>query len=397
MEKIVSLVGCDDYDEDKVFEAVKSSIDKLGGIEKFVKAGQRVAIKANLLMKATPEKCATTHPTVVSAIGRLCKEVGANVVIVDSAGGPFTSGYMNGIYKASGLVDIAGKYGFELNENFDFVSVDNPNGVVGKKFDVLQTLYDVDVIINASKLKTHAFAGFTNAVKNMFGAIPGLTKVEMHGKYREIDTFCDFLYDIHEYFGSKLCLNVCDAVLAMEGEGPSNGSPRKVGAILASSNALALDVVSVKLINADLDKMPTITKGLARGFVDDYNVEIVGENVEKFVVKDFEKITPNVEKPYANFVPQCLQKFVHNIMTQRPKINHKLCRGCGKCAEHCPVKAISMVEGKNGKKIAKIDYDKCIRCFCCQELCPFGVIKIKTGVMYKIVHKGAKKRRKPQK
>lgn len=397
MGKIVSLVACDEYEEEKVFAAVKDAVDKIGGIEKFVRAGQRVAIKANLLMKAAPEKCATTHPTVVSAIGRLCKGVGATVVIVDSAGGPFTSGYMNSIYKASGLAEIAEKYGFELNENFDFVSVDNPSGVVGKKFDVLQILYDADVIINASKLKTHAFAGFTNAVKNMFGAIPGLTKVEMHGKYRDIDTFCDFLYDIHTYFGSKLCLNISDAVWGMEGEGPSNGTPRKIGAIMASSNALALDVVSVKLINANLDKMPTITKGLARGFIDDYNVEIVGENVENLVVKDFQNITPNVQKPYANFVPQCMQKFVHNIMTQRPNINHKLCRGCGKCFAHCPVKAISMVEGKDGKKVAKIDYDKCIRCFCCQELCPFGVIKIKSGMIYKIVHKGAKKRRKPQK
>lgn len=394
MDKVVSLIACDEYDEEKVFEAVKSAIDNIGGIEKFVKQGQRVAIKANLLMKATPEKCATTHPYVVSAIGRLCQSIGAQVVIVDSAGGPFTSGYMNSIYKASGLTDIAEKYGFELNENFNFVSVDNPQGIVGKKFDVLQTLEEADVIINACKLKTHAFAGFTNAVKNMFGAIPGLTKVEMHGKYRDINTFCDFLFDIHTYFGKKLCLNVSDAVWGMEGEGPSNGTPRKIGVIMASDNANALDVASVKIINAKMDAMPTIQKGLERGFLDNLEVQIVGEDLQKFVVKDFQNITPNVQKPYANFVPQCMQKFVHNIMTQRPKINHKHCRGCGKCFEHCPVKAISMVTKKNGKRIAKIDYDKCIRCFCCQELCPFGVIKIKSGMVYKIVHKGTKKRRK---
>lgn len=397
MEKVVSLVACDEYEEEKVFEAVKSAVDKIGGIESYVKAGQKVAIKANLLMKATPEKCATTHPFVVAAIGRLCKGVGAEVVIVDSAGGPFTSGYMNSIYKASGLEEIAQKYDLQLNENFDFVSVENPNGVVGKKFDILQTLSDADVIINACKLKTHAFAGFTNAVKNMFGAIPGLTKVEMHGKYRDINTFCDFLFDIHTYFGDKLCLNISDAVWGMEGEGPSNGTPRKIGVIMASSSASALDVVSVKLINADMAVMPTIQRGLERGFLDNLDVDVVGDDLQAFVVKDFQNITPNVLKPYANYVPQCMQKFVHNIMTQRPNINHNHCRGCGKCFEHCPVKAISMVTQKNGRKVAKIDYDKCIRCFCCQELCPFGVIKIKSGLIYKIVHKGAKKRRKTDK
>lgn len=391
-KEIVSVVGCEKYDEQLVFEKVKQSIDLLGGIEKFVQKDERVALKVNLLMKANPEKCATTHPFVVKAVAKLCQEIGAKVVIVDSAGGPYTSGYMNSIYKASGMEQIASELGVELNQNFEFKAIECENAVVGKKFDVLQTLFDSDKIINLCKLKTHAFTGFTNAVKNMFGAIPGLTKVEMHGKYRDIDVFSDFLYDIHEFFKGKLVLNVSDAVMAMEGEGPSNGSPRFVGAITASASALSLDLCALKLINADCEKMPTILKAKQRGLIENYDFESVGDEIEKFVVKDFNLVVPNLKKPYANFVPQFLQNFVHNIMTQKPKIAQKDCKGCRKCFEHCPVKAISMVK-KGGKTVASIDYNKCIRCFCCQELCPFGVIKIKSGMIYRIVHINSKKRK----
>ena len=116
----VSIVGCESYDEELVYNKVKESIDLLGGINEFVKQGQRVALKVNLLMKATPEKSATTHPSVVKAVARLCKDNGANVVIVDSAGGPYTQGYMNSIYKASGMEKVAEEVGVELNQNFDF-------------------------------------------------------------------------------------------------------------------------------------------------------------------------------------------------------------------------------------------------------------------------------------
>ena len=308
MENLVSIIACENYEQELVNQAVKDAVDKLGGIEKFVKSGQKVAIKANLLMKVAPEKCATTHPSVVGAIGKLCKEAGAEVVIVDSAGGPFNSLYMNSIYKSSGMVDIAEKYGLQLNQDFDYVSIQNENGVVGKKFDVLKTLEEADCIINVCKLKTHAFAGFTNAVKNMFGAIPGLTKVEMHGKYRDISTFCDFLYDIIDYFGDKLTLNISDAVDAMEGEGPSNGTPRHIGVIGASANAVALDLACLRLMNADPMSMPTIIKAKERGKIDGVDVEIVGDNLEDFIVKDFDVIVPNLNKPFANIVPLKMQK-----------------------------------------------------------------------------------------
>ena len=57
-------------------------------------------------------------------------------------------------------------------------------------------------------------------------------------------------------------------------------------------------------------------------------------------------------------------------------------KGCKKCFDHCPVKAITMTPTKKGGiPKAKFDYNKCIRCYCCQELCPFGLVRVKAGIV----------------
>ena len=136
MEK-VSVVKCQSYEQGLVDEKIEEMVNLLGGIEKFVKKGQKVALKVNLLMKATPEKAMTTHPAIVEAVVKLVQKAGATPIIVDSAGGPFTSGYMNSIYEASGLKDVAQKTNCELNQNFNFVEVTHPNAVLGFKFNVI--------------------------------------------------------------------------------------------------------------------------------------------------------------------------------------------------------------------------------------------------------------------
>ena len=392
MENKVSLVKCDSYDYSQTLSAVQNALNLLGGLDKFIKKGQRVALKVNLLMKATPEKAMTTHPAVVYAVAKLVKDFGATPFIVDSAGGPFTAGYINGIYSASGLKQVADDLNIELNQNFEYLEVDNPSAKVGYKFPIVKSINDADVVINLSKLKTHSFTGYTNAVKNMFGIIPGLTKVEMHGKYRDLETFTNFLFDIHTYLGEKLVLNITDAVIGMEGYGPSNGSPKQIGAIIAGKNAVNVDYVATQIIGLTPERTPTLKTAIARNLLkENPKLEVLGEKVSDMLVKDFKTIEPNNFKPYANYVPSFLQNTVHRLMTKRPVISKLKCKGCKKCHDHCPVKAIVMQKKNNGKLYAKIDYNKCIRCYCCQELCPFGIVKVKSGLVYKLVHLKDKK------
>lgn len=116
-------------------------------------------------------------------------------------------------------------------------------------------------MINVCKLKTHGFTGYSCAVKNLYGLIPGLVKAEVHSKYPELDDFCDNLIDIERFASDKILLHVVDGVFGMEGEGPTNGTPRFVGKIIASDNAYLADVASVRLFD-DPSKMPLLSKAV---------------------------------------------------------------------------------------------------------------------------------------
>ena len=83
----VSLIRCEDYDTERIFGAVRKSVDLLGGINSFAKTGMTVLLKPNLLSARLPEDAVDTHPEVMRAVVRLVKEAGAKPVIGDSPGG----------------------------------------------------------------------------------------------------------------------------------------------------------------------------------------------------------------------------------------------------------------------------------------------------------------------
>ena len=177
MENKVALIKCQEYNFDKVYNAIKQGVDAFGGISNFVKPKQKVVLKINLVIKFAPERAATTHPVVVAALSKLCAEAGAEVVVIDSAGGPFNANYMGAIYNTGGITQASIDYGFKISDNYNSAEVIYNEAKVAKTFEILEELKTADVIINVCKLKSHSFTGITNAVKNMFGAIPGLKKV----------------------------------------------------------------------------------------------------------------------------------------------------------------------------------------------------------------------------
>jgi len=80
----IALIRWATYDPVAVYDAVKRGVDLLGGMKQFVKSGEKILLKPNVLSGASPEKCVTTHPVVFRAAGRLLKESGANVYYGDS-------------------------------------------------------------------------------------------------------------------------------------------------------------------------------------------------------------------------------------------------------------------------------------------------------------------------
>lgn len=368
----VALAKCENYDYDRVEQAVRSAVDDVGGITKFVQPGQRVLLKINLLMKKHPEEAVTTHPAVVEAVVRLVQEAGGIPVIGDSPGGPYSVRALRSVYNASGIQEVAERTGAELNWDTGELNIPHPTGKVAKNLTIINCCAGADVIISLPKLKTHGLTTMTGAVKVMFGGIPGLLKAEYHLKMPKVEDFAELLVDIVELLKPKL--SIMDGIVGMEGDGPSAGQPRRIGVVLSSTDSYALDTVAAEIIGLKPESVPTIMAARGRGFVSSLEeVELVGENLTNFRIKDYKAPKGFSMKFLNDKVPPAVKNAVIDRLRPRPLFIHEKCVGCSDCVKYCPPKALALNEAKR----PVVDLNNCIRCFCCQELCPQKAVEIK--------------------
>ncbi|MBU0514645.1 MAG: DUF362 domain-containing protein, partial [Proteobacteria bacterium] len=242
----VFSVRCSSYDQ--VDDQLDSLLGLMGGLDRFVQAGQRAALKVNLLRAGKPEEAVCTHPALVEAVGRRVKDLGGSALIVDSpgAGYRYNRKTMEKVYARSGMETAAKAAGIDLNWDLTVEPVSVPDGVYVKRIEAVRPIVDADVVLNLCKLKTHLFMYLTGAIKNNFGVIGGLHKPGYHAKLQDTDRFAGMLLDLAGFVNPRL--SIMDAVVAMEGEGPGSGDPRPVGLLLASENPLALDVVAGEIM-----------------------------------------------------------------------------------------------------------------------------------------------------
>ncbi len=377
----VAITRCDSYEEAAVRISLTEALENIGGLD-FVKEGMTVAIKANLVTFMKPDKAATTHPVLLSELVKLLTERGARVIIGDSPGGLYNAAFVGRVYAATGMHEVE-KAGAQLNYDFSQKEAHFEDGKIAKSFAYTAFLDKADVIINFCKLKSHGMMGMSAAVKNMFGAIPGTIKPEYHFKYPDQSDFANMLIDLNEYF--KPTISIVDAVVGMEGNGPTQGKPKKIGAVIASSSPYLADRVCAHIIGMKPDDVPSLCASVERGLAPENikDIAIYG-NVDEFVVSDFDtiKVSRSLQFYGNSFIGKLRGKLFEACLTSKPVLKSKMCVGCNECGRICPAKAITMVKGK-----AIIDRDKCIKCFCCQEFCPKGAMKVGRTAIAKLLNK----------
>jgi uncharacterized protein (DUF362 family) len=333
---------------------IDALLKPLGGIQHFVQKGERVLLKTNLLIPSEPEKAVVTHPAVIQTLAETLLKIGAVPYIGDSPSGQFTKRRLEKAYQKSGLTTLAEELGIELNYNTEVTKINIPNGRKLKKTPICNYLLDAEKIIAVPKIKTHSYMIMTLATKIMYGAVPGLTKAKYHSLYFKRTAFADMLLDVLSVAQPNLI--VMDGVIGMEGDGPSGGTAVNLGVLLASQDAVAMDLAVCDMLGIEPIRIPILRQAKIRRL---WPSEI-----------SYPLLSPEDVHHIGFQLPSGASSLVSPSMNHRQKpVPTEKCTACGQCVEICPKQAIHIREHH-----ASVDYSKCIACYCCHEICPYKAI-----------------------
>lgn len=376
----VAIIRCESYEYSEVKKAVERGFELLGGSSMFVQPNEKILIKPNWLSADPPEKCVTTHPAVFRAVSEVLQSAGAILSYGDSPAfqSPETAA------KRTGISAVAEELNILLGDFKSGKEVHFAEGYQNKKFTIANAVIESDGVISLPKMKTHGFQRVTGAVKNQFGCIPGALKGEFHVKVPGAYEFARMLVDLNACIHPRFY--IMDGIEAMEGNGPKNGTPKKMNVLLFSTDPIALDATQCRLMNLDPALVLTNKVGLEMGAGTylEKDIEILGDSIHDFIALDFD-VNREPERPYKKSGGI---QFIKNAISPRPYIVAEHCVKCGICVNMCPVepKAVNWHDG-NKSNPPTYKYDRCIRCYCCQELCPEGAILIKKPFIRKIFSK----------
>jgi uncharacterized protein (DUF362 family)/Pyruvate/2-oxoacid:ferredoxin oxidoreductase delta subunit len=369
----VVVLKCEDYENCHIYGKIKEGIDLLGGIEQFVHPGENILLKPNIITGRSPDSAATTHPAVFEAVIRILQNAGVNVTYGDSPGfdNPVAA------LKKSGLTEVAERYHIEMGDFQSRQIIQNENGVVAKEFYLCNGVLKADGIISLPKMKAHQMTRLTGAVKNQFGCILGAHKAAYHAKLPNASRFCKMLAELNMLLKPRLY--IMDGILAMEGNGPSNGNPIKMNTILISADPVALDATFCRLVGINATYMATnpAAQEAGLGTYQQENIELLGDNIEELINTNFDCVRLPVKDKvfFKEFA------FLENLVSRKPKVDKSKCKNCHICGNACPVGAITF--DKNN--YPKYNYSKCIKCFCCQEVCPHKAIHSTNPLFLKLL------------
>ena len=247
----IAIEKVNDYD----IEKVKSSLIKMFDLTAFPTVdGKRVLIKPNILSDVPKEKAITTNPVIVEALIDILKDKGALDILVGDSPGLQSPTFSA---KTSGIRDVIERKGVRFE---DFAKNNRPHTIYKKiKVPMAKALDEVDVVISVAKFKTHQLMMQTGAVKNMFGLVPGLNKSPLHLKCPSVEEFARLIVSIFKE--SHTDYAIIDAIMGMEGAGPANGNPRKVGLLISSADAFAADYAEAVIMGYEKKDMPIFLEG----------------------------------------------------------------------------------------------------------------------------------------
>jgi len=374
----IERVRQEDASPEAIHQAVRQALHATAAFDEAVRAGRRVFLKVNLVTNASRDEGICTDPEVVRAVIEEVLARGATPIVGDNPAVASTKS----VLKSSGIGAVVESFGLEVPSLSETATLRCARAERFNAFEVSRAILDADVLINLPKLKTHSLTYMSMAMKNLFGLIPGTRKARWHVRAPHADLmatlFADLYSGVVDHFTAqgRGLIHLCDGVIALEGDGPGHGGKaRFLGAILASSDGVALDRVGCSIAGLDFKRLTTLQKATRRGLGEGClnNIEITGAAISDFAGVTLEEPAGGGMRIEGLGARLANQRWLRDLMIDHPELTADLCVGCRRCAEICPVGAITFVgEGANARPA--FDKRPCIRCYCCAEVCPKGAI-----------------------
>ena len=237
---------------------LRMAIKSLGGIETFIKKGDRVLLKVNAAFASPAMLSATTHPAIIAEMTRLCFRAGAaSIVVTDNPINDPAS-----CFTLTGIADAARSAGAQVLLPRD--DLFSPMTVKGAKlirnWPVLYKPFkDITKVIGMAPLKDHHRSGASMTMKNWYGLLGGRRNL--------------FHQDIHSIIMElammvKPSLVILDATTSMMANGPTGGSLsdlKNTNTMVVGTDQVAVDAFGASLIGRSLDELPFIGKAEAAG------------------------------------------------------------------------------------------------------------------------------------
>jgi uncharacterized protein (DUF362 family) len=248
----VSLIRANSYHPKTLETSLTTLLEPWGGMTAFVKPGDRVLLKPNLLTGSRPTQECVTRPELVAVVAQQVIEAGGKPFLGDSPA--FGSAF--GVARANGylplieslnlpIVEFHGKRYQTVSEGFDHLRLS-------------KEAMEADVVINLPKVKSHAQLTLTMGVKNLFGCVPGKMKAWWHLEAgKDVNRFGEMLVETARAINPNL--TILDGIIGHEGNGPVKGKPRELGILSASDQVFSLDRTMVEILQVNPSLIPTIT------------------------------------------------------------------------------------------------------------------------------------------
>jgi uncharacterized protein (DUF362 family) len=254
---------------------VYRAVELAGGLRDITEGFSRALIKVNFISTKTYDTGVTTDPLVVEGLLHKAMEVFDQVLVVESDASMTDA---DEACRATGMKAMCERSKIQflnLRREKDRVTLPIPNGETLKRIEVPRIVAE-SAVINAAKLKTHRATGVSLGMKNMFGLLPEKTKFKYH--LRNINKV---VLDINAVL--KPQFTMIDGFYALEGPGPTAGTPVKMDLVIAGRDVVAVDATACRVMGVEPSEVYHIKRAHEKGLgeIDSARINVVGDGIDQ--------------------------------------------------------------------------------------------------------------------